>query len=552
MYSRDNHAFMKKLFCVSLLVGIGFFGVLSDRAYAAGAGDLVKCPDYSSVYYLGEDEKRYMFPDEQTFGTWYSDFDAVKEISCEDMGSLPLGGGLPYQAGTQLLKVQSDPTVYAVAFDGTLRAIDSEEQAESLYGDEWAGMVNDISDAFWGFYDVGMPLEDGELPAGMVVEQDGDLFRVDETGVLLEFDDVLSEEREDLFKGFSHDFSAVEERMMHAFEDDKFDVELMALDASTMEMMFETMMDDMKVVWEEDWEEHDAEYSFGELNSVIESDEFDRDGDGLMDYWEESFVTWEMIGHVDEDADGVSDWMSTSVGLWTDSGYDEYFGEYHEVYEGEVHFDDWADEYDEVWVNHDYDAALEEMVHEKSDEFVEDGDVIVDESERGTAEDVVVDESVDIVDVDHDGTGEVDGDASSGSASTDGTDWEVTDEITDEEAEVFDEVIEVGEALVEETGDEDLDAFLEMFEEILEFIDEVDEDTSGGSDGDVEVVEVVEIVEVVDSGGDGSADSGNEGNSQDGASAVVEVNDVSEPISSTDSSGGATDSSVGVSDGSVN
>lgn len=134
------------------------------------AGDLIKIADGSSVctpsspgsdpckavYYYGTDGNRYAFPNQKTYDTWYSDFSSVKEVSYEDMTSLPLAmENVTYKPGAKMVKITTDPKVYAVAADGTLRWIESEAVAEALYGSDWATKVQDVPDVFFGNYTVG-------------------------------------------------------------------------------------------------------------------------------------------------------------------------------------------------------------------------------------------------------------------------------------------------------------------------------------------------------------------------------------------------------------
>jgi hypothetical protein len=46
---------------------------------AAATGDLIKIDGYAPVYYLS-DGKRYVFPNESTYFSWYSDFSGVKTL----------------------------------------------------------------------------------------------------------------------------------------------------------------------------------------------------------------------------------------------------------------------------------------------------------------------------------------------------------------------------------------------------------------------------------------------------------------------------------------
>jgi hypothetical protein len=137
------------------------FGLSSN---AASSGDLIKCPDFTAVYFLAEDGNRYVFPNSNTYFTWYKGFDDVVEITCNELSDYALGGNITYKPGSRLLKLVSARDVYAVESGGILRAIQSEEQAVDLYGSDWAAQVDDLSDAFWSSYTLGDPLADGENP----------------------------------------------------------------------------------------------------------------------------------------------------------------------------------------------------------------------------------------------------------------------------------------------------------------------------------------------------------------------------------------------------
>ena len=111
---------------------------------AAGANDPCR-----SVYYLGANGKRYVFPDEKTYKTWYPDFNGIMTIPRAEMESYLIGGNVSYRPGAKMLKVQTDPRVYVVAKGGVLWHLASEAVARALYGDMWAKEVNDLPDAFF-------------------------------------------------------------------------------------------------------------------------------------------------------------------------------------------------------------------------------------------------------------------------------------------------------------------------------------------------------------------------------------------------------------------
>lgn len=145
---------MKRFFSFFTLLSL-LLPVLPARAAAFADGDLVKIASRSDVYYVGANAKRYVFPNEKTYFTWYTNFLSAKTISDADLASLQIGGAVTYRPGLKLVKVTTDPKVYAVAKGGVLRWITSESLAQALYGADWAMKVNDIPDEYFATYKVG-------------------------------------------------------------------------------------------------------------------------------------------------------------------------------------------------------------------------------------------------------------------------------------------------------------------------------------------------------------------------------------------------------------
>jgi len=167
---------LRKFLVVSVMVlsVMAMSGLNAPTASAAAsAGDLIKMEGLSSVYYLGDDGKRYVFPNEATFFSWYADFSSVVTISATELQSYPLGGNVTMRPGTTLVKITTDPSVYAVEPNGVLRKIQSEAQAAALYGTNWNRRIVDLADAFFTNYTVGAPLADGEIPVGSLVKNAG-------------------------------------------------------------------------------------------------------------------------------------------------------------------------------------------------------------------------------------------------------------------------------------------------------------------------------------------------------------------------------------------
>lgn len=122
-------------------------------------GDLIRGETYSSVYYYGDDGLRYVFPNDKIYFTWYENFDDVKWISDNTLATIQIGGNVTYKPGVKMLKITSNPTVYAVAGKSKLRAIDSEEIATELYGSTWNQQIDDVPDGFFGNYEIGSQID---------------------------------------------------------------------------------------------------------------------------------------------------------------------------------------------------------------------------------------------------------------------------------------------------------------------------------------------------------------------------------------------------------
>ncbi|MFZ2310925.1 MAG: hypothetical protein WAW11_05270 [Patescibacteria group bacterium] len=159
----------------SLIIGVMMLTVLMTSginvdAAAPQAGDLIKMDGLSTVYFLGNDGKRYVYPHSSVFFTWHKDFSGVVTVSPSELASYPLGSNVVMKAGTKLVKITTDPSVYAVEPNGVLRKISSEADAIALYGSMWAKRVVDVADSFFTNYTVGTPLTSGQIPAGSLVK----------------------------------------------------------------------------------------------------------------------------------------------------------------------------------------------------------------------------------------------------------------------------------------------------------------------------------------------------------------------------------------------
>lgn len=129
----------------------------TNRAGAAttvNSGDLIRGTSFSAVYYMGADGFRYVFPNDKTYFTWYSNFDSVKFLTDAELAAIQMGGNVTYKGGVKMIKINTDPKVYFVTDGGTLRPIADEAAASALYGSSWNTMIDDVPDGFFSNYNV--------------------------------------------------------------------------------------------------------------------------------------------------------------------------------------------------------------------------------------------------------------------------------------------------------------------------------------------------------------------------------------------------------------
>lgn len=143
---------------------------LATSWISLNAGDLIKLPDDenpattldTAVYYFGTDGLRYVFPNSNTYFTWYGAFYGIKEVTMEQLGTIGIGGNVTYRPGVKMIKIDSDPKAYAIDRNGARRHITSEAIAIALYGPNWNTKIHDMPDSFFSNYPLGQPIENAE------------------------------------------------------------------------------------------------------------------------------------------------------------------------------------------------------------------------------------------------------------------------------------------------------------------------------------------------------------------------------------------------------
>lgn len=139
-------------------------------------GLIVKRPDDGSlqtnadsiVYTIGCDNTLHVFPDEQTFKTWWTDFDDLAFVNSGFLTTHEEGAKVTIRPGTYLVKLPSDPKVYAVEPGGILRWLPDETTAETLYGVGWNTRIIDLSESLFSDYSIGDDLTAEFYPDGTI------------------------------------------------------------------------------------------------------------------------------------------------------------------------------------------------------------------------------------------------------------------------------------------------------------------------------------------------------------------------------------------------
>ena len=173
-------------YLVGFAVFFAVFALGGQEAQAATAapGDIIKSSGSPGVYYYAADGQRYLFPNEKIYMSWYNDFEEVVTISPEELAAIPFAGrNVVYRAGTHLIKITTDPKVYAVQPGGVLRWVKTEEIAKTLWGNKWSKRVHDLPDAFYSNYTKGKAISEAKYPVGsFVTTSAGNSFYIPKNG----------------------------------------------------------------------------------------------------------------------------------------------------------------------------------------------------------------------------------------------------------------------------------------------------------------------------------------------------------------------------------
>jgi hypothetical protein len=145
-------------FLLALLTALS--PLLPAQAADVSLYGLVRTQKSDTVYVVSSDGKRYSFPSNPIYHTWYADFSRVKFVSDQELANIPFGGVMFVRPGTVMVKIPSDPKVYAVASGGVLRPVKDEKTAIAIFGEDWNKQILDLDVSFFAQYVLGSEVKD--------------------------------------------------------------------------------------------------------------------------------------------------------------------------------------------------------------------------------------------------------------------------------------------------------------------------------------------------------------------------------------------------------
>lgn len=160
----------------ALIFGIVFWGIVSYNSpfkkaqqqvenynqYQVAEEELVKVKkgEGGFIYYYAVDNKRYVFPTNEVFSSWFGDY-SQEEVRFEDLETMyqtALGGNVTFRPGT-LIKSLTIPKTFIVVKNGKIRPFADESLIEETFGSFWQDKVYALPDYYFSQYEEGEPIK---------------------------------------------------------------------------------------------------------------------------------------------------------------------------------------------------------------------------------------------------------------------------------------------------------------------------------------------------------------------------------------------------------
>lgn len=129
---------------------------LTQQASEAEQRKVVQLEENGSVYYFAADGKRYIFPTQETFVSWYGEYQVERVMPLVEMQEIPLGGNVTIKPGN-LLQTPTDFNVYLVTERNMIAPVD-EWILEAVHGEAYRAEVIDLQNYYFTNYVYGAPI----------------------------------------------------------------------------------------------------------------------------------------------------------------------------------------------------------------------------------------------------------------------------------------------------------------------------------------------------------------------------------------------------------
>jgi len=123
--------------------------------FADGEFNKLKRSEKNDIYYYAADGKRYIFPDEATYKSWFPNIlpSDLMQYSLDKLYETPLGGNVTLRPGT-LMQTPTDNNIYLVIKNGQISAINDKNLLVKLYGQNWQKMVVSLPNFYFTNYQI--------------------------------------------------------------------------------------------------------------------------------------------------------------------------------------------------------------------------------------------------------------------------------------------------------------------------------------------------------------------------------------------------------------
>jgi hypothetical protein len=125
-------------------------------------GEYIRSYSFNTIYYIDENGERRPFWDTNSFFTYTNSFDNVVWVTDATLPTMTLGAPMLPQPGVVLVKIQSDPKVYAIDTGNVLRWVPDEATAAALYSTAWADYIIDLEPTTFARFSVGDDMTTGD------------------------------------------------------------------------------------------------------------------------------------------------------------------------------------------------------------------------------------------------------------------------------------------------------------------------------------------------------------------------------------------------------